>query len=333
MLAVLLAATTPHCGGQTIYFLLGEVPGHPTSRHESYVLPLSKPEDIAHARDLIARGQTGTNELIRSIVVARIARSRNDINRNYLDPKFPEWRWHVTEFVAFADFTAEVLDGYPSNMPALNTIGFWSYTVIRELGPTPLYLSLVARPGGFDVFRTGLGTNYIYRLETSPLVLGTNWLPVAGIEWSAGTNRWRINDPERSNAPQRFYRAVGQPAGIRASQSAQHRPRHVPADRLPESAATDARFPMAKEGAGPAGRRRAAGKRIWPTLVGRYRRTTGNTTTNHETHQGTLTQRGGPDGRGDVGGRGGQHSPLAIGCAAAKSLARVEPRGRGAADG
>jgi hypothetical protein len=73
-MAVLLSASNLSFG-QTIYFLVGLIPGLPASHHESYVLPLSKPEDIAHARDLIARGQTGTNELIRPLVGAKVARS------------------------------------------------------------------------------------------------------------------------------------------------------------------------------------------------------------------------------------------------------------------
>ena len=149
-------AAAPDALAGPVYFLVTELPGQET-HHDSYVLPLEDQADIAHARDLIARGaeQAGT-----SIAVAQIAVGADGINRDVLAPGEPLWNWHVTAFDGFADSTVEVLDGWPGDVardaPAwiANTngrIGFWSYTVTRELGaapvPVPLPAPLVG--GGF----------------------------------------------------------------------------------------------------------------------------------------------------------------------------------------
>jgi hypothetical protein len=123
-----------------IYFLVAEPNGiiHDDPGHgDSYVLPLTDPCDIAHARDLIINGKSAGQP----IVVASITCSPDCIN---------PWSWHVTEFLGFADMTPEILDGWPGfvdyNCTAWcnNTqsrIGFWRYTVVSELGYYPRHLS------------------------------------------------------------------------------------------------------------------------------------------------------------------------------------------------
>jgi hypothetical protein len=134
--ALALATATAH--GGTVYFLVAEPPGLVT-HGDSYVLPLTRPEDIAHARQLIAKGPKAGAP----IVVAAIAAGADGVNRDYLDPDAPEWSWHVTDFLGFADSAAEILDGWPeyveedvkgwiSNTDGM--IGFWDYTVVAELG-------------------------------------------------------------------------------------------------------------------------------------------------------------------------------------------------------
>lgn len=122
-----------HLRAETFYFLVAELPGI-DAHNDSYVLPLSEPNDIAHARDLINFGPSVGNE----IVVADVACGPDGINRNYLAEGQPMWCWHVTEFVAFADFTAEILDGWPGyvngHCDSFGTIGFWTYTVVAEIG-------------------------------------------------------------------------------------------------------------------------------------------------------------------------------------------------------
>ena len=133
-----------------VYFLVTELPAEEV-HHDSYVLPLEDAADIAHARDLIARGPAAAGA---SIAVAQIAGGSDGVNRNETAPGKPLWNWHVTGFESFADNTVEVLDGWPSFVEQdvdgwiANTngmIGFWSYTVTRELtgaNPVPLPMPL-----------------------------------------------------------------------------------------------------------------------------------------------------------------------------------------------
>jgi hypothetical protein len=127
---------------ESIYhFLVGEI--HPT-HYDSYVLALTDPADIAHARDLIHFGPDAAGE---AIVVAKVALGRDGINRNYVTPGAPLWSWHVAEFISFADTTAEILDGGPRFLgnykddpeySCCGIIGFWGYTVVAEF-PTGDY--------------------------------------------------------------------------------------------------------------------------------------------------------------------------------------------------
>src|SRR5262249_23943219 len=119
-------------------FLVAEWPGR-EFRHDTYVLPLSDPIAIGHARKLI---ECGPEEAGQPIVVARIVAGADGINRTYRDPDAPPWSWHVVEFVDFADATIEILAGGPSMVELdvegwiENThglVGFWSYTVVEEL--------------------------------------------------------------------------------------------------------------------------------------------------------------------------------------------------------
>ena len=127
--------------GETVYFLVADpTPGF----NDSYVLPLTDANDIAHARDLIAYGP-GIGQ---PIVMANIACGMNNINRDYLADGKPNWAWHVTSFINFADISAEIYDGYPGGVHSdcqwwiNNTggkIGFWGYTVVAELGTNPYH--------------------------------------------------------------------------------------------------------------------------------------------------------------------------------------------------
>jgi hypothetical protein len=121
---------------ESVRFLVDQINGHP--RHESYVLPLSDPAAIAHARKLIEFGASAGQP----IVVADVAHGANGINRNYAVPGAPPWTWHVSKFLWFADTTAEILDGWPGMLEngideplheTYTNIGFWSYSVVAEL--------------------------------------------------------------------------------------------------------------------------------------------------------------------------------------------------------
>ncbi len=125
-----------------IYFLVSEK--HPL-HNDSYILPLSKPEDIAKAR-LIINNPSSVSE---TIVVARIAKGSG--NGTYFNKDLvgggKRWSWYITEFASFAEVTAEILDGWPTDvennpdiwMPAgSGTIGFWDYTVSQEVNLSEL---------------------------------------------------------------------------------------------------------------------------------------------------------------------------------------------------
>lgn len=66
-----------------IYFLVGAFPA--TQPRDSAVIPLSRPEDIQHARDLIVKG------LDAGLAMAAVSLGcgQDGINRNYFDPTFP----------------------------------------------------------------------------------------------------------------------------------------------------------------------------------------------------------------------------------------------------
>lgn len=138
---VMVALPIQRAPGQPVHFLVAERPEF-ADHGDSYVLPLTDPDAIAHARALI----TAPPGDLSSIVIAHIAAGPDGINRDLLAPGEPPWSWHVTEFVEFADFAAEILDGWPTFVEEdvagwiANTngsIGFWSYTVIAELPPVP----------------------------------------------------------------------------------------------------------------------------------------------------------------------------------------------------
>jgi len=141
MVAVLLLGGTSDVDGETIFFLVGEFPGEEVHR-DSYVLALSDPGDIAHARRLIDEGP----RIDGAIVLAEISPGADGVNRDHRAAGAPPWSWHISRFLGFADFTIEILDGWPGfveqDVPGwmANTggqIGFWSYTVVEELTPVP----------------------------------------------------------------------------------------------------------------------------------------------------------------------------------------------------
>ncbi|MBI2826017.1 MAG: hypothetical protein HYX69_15135 [Planctomycetia bacterium] len=150
--ASLAAAVASHSPAATVYFRVAE-PSPFGGHRDSYVLPLSNPDDIAAARHIIAQGPLNVAD---RIVVARIAPGADGINRNLNSP-FQTWDWHVTDFLGFAELTAEIYDGWPTFVESdvagwmANTggiVGFWSYTVVSELAvPEPASMALFVMGG------------------------------------------------------------------------------------------------------------------------------------------------------------------------------------------
>lgn len=155
---LLLSAGSARAG--VVYFVVAEPPGV-AEAGDSFVLPLSADTDIAHARDLIARGADAAGA---SIVFAEISAGADGINRDVLAPGEPLWNWHVSAFEGFGDIGIELVDGNPTMVEEdvagwiLNTrrdesdtrghIGFWSYTVVSELDAVPSVPLPAAVPAG-----------------------------------------------------------------------------------------------------------------------------------------------------------------------------------------
>ena len=124
--------------GQTRYFLIGE---KRQSIGDSYILPLTTEKDISAALELLKQDLS----VRKKIVVAKIEKggiTDEYANKDLFDVTKRVWSWRVTEFLGFADNTVEILDGWPgyveSNLDKWmsNTngkIGFWNYTVLREV--------------------------------------------------------------------------------------------------------------------------------------------------------------------------------------------------------
>jgi hypothetical protein len=126
-----------------VYFQVAEI----TPTHgDSYILPLKDPAAIAQARELIQSGQT-------QIVVAEISKDENEnysINKDLKNNRV--WSWHVSGFLGFADNTIEIYDGWPEYVEenydewveitkgenGKGRIGFWNYTVVREISAAEL---------------------------------------------------------------------------------------------------------------------------------------------------------------------------------------------------
>ena len=129
----------------TVYFVVAERPG--AAEHgDSFVLPLSAEADIAHARDLIARGPDAAGA---SIVFAEIVAGADGVNRDVFAEGEPLWNWHVSALEGFGDGGIELVDGTPTLVEedvqgwivntrrtedsAVGHVGFWGYTVVAEL--------------------------------------------------------------------------------------------------------------------------------------------------------------------------------------------------------
>lgn len=76
-------SATNNSTNKTVYFLVSEIN---TKHHDSYILPLSNPDDIKHARDIIASpGSTSSK-----IVVAKIAKGSGNgtyVNKDLIGRK------------------------------------------------------------------------------------------------------------------------------------------------------------------------------------------------------------------------------------------------------
>lgn len=136
--------------GARIAFLVAEYPGQET-HGDSFVISIDAldTDRLQHARllvDWISSGANLDNAPDGRIVVSAVVAGADGVNRNWRAPGRPAWSWHPVGDVSFADSTIELIDGWPTfveqDVPGWmsNTngnIGFWSYTIVQELGVVP----------------------------------------------------------------------------------------------------------------------------------------------------------------------------------------------------
>jgi hypothetical protein len=143
LLAALSTFSVPS-SAETVWFEIGEIE---VERNQSFLVPLSDPEHIAHARALIRNGGRPSDDL-GGILIAQIRAGGDGFNRDLRDPEQRLWRWHVASVEGFSGLAIELCDGWPGfieeNPEAYiaNTGGamcLWGYTVKSELASAPLF--------------------------------------------------------------------------------------------------------------------------------------------------------------------------------------------------
>jgi len=80
--------------------------------HESYILPLTEPEDIAFARSLLSSSPPVGDW----VIAAEIEVCNDGSNRNHNVVGAPAWSWCVSKFLGFEDMRATDPVPAPSNM-------------------------------------------------------------------------------------------------------------------------------------------------------------------------------------------------------------------------
>lgn len=128
----------------TVFFLVSEMTAE---KGDSFILALADSADIAYARGIVADRDS---EELEKLVVAKVVRSKGNeehLNKDLL--RNTTWSWKISEFEGFYGSTIEILDGGPQDLqndmdwwidntsddPDYGVIGFWNYTVVREVTP------------------------------------------------------------------------------------------------------------------------------------------------------------------------------------------------------
>ena len=189
-LAALLLSLSCMATPAPVWFVVAEVqPEH----GDSFLVPLSDPEDIADARALIANGP---GDGVGSIVAALITAGGDGFNRDVQRSGAPLWSWHVSEFLGFPDVAIELCDGWPTFIEQdvdafiANTSGhvcFWGYTVVAELEQAPAFAIAEGLDGAwYDPSTPGQGL--FLDVLAAQQQLGAGWY--AFDPATPGTQRW-----------------------------------------------------------------------------------------------------------------------------------------------
>lgn len=120
-------------------------------RPQSYVVPVSDPQQIAAMRTFLARRAQG---LKRDAMVAslRLALGGDGVNRNYAEPGAPAWSWRVVSVLSVYQLRGNAIDA--SYIPSRDAAPSMMEQFLRgELGPWQINPNggVVAQPAPTDV--------------------------------------------------------------------------------------------------------------------------------------------------------------------------------------
>lgn len=188
-----LALDTASAQISTNFFLVAEPPSK-VVWGDSFVIALTNMAHTAHARDLIARGadQAGS-----PIIIANIAAGADGWNRNLRTDSAKAWSWHITGVTGFGDFTAEILDGWPTFVESdvqgwiQNTggqIGFWNYTVVAELPLKPRITSISVQSSQVELNIADLTPPFGVNVQSSTNLASRSWLTQTNFASGTMTN-------------------------------------------------------------------------------------------------------------------------------------------------
>ena len=104
----------------TVRFVVAERPS--LAEHgDSFVLPLTNPADVAHARALFELGPDVAGQ---PVVFAEVLPGGDGVNRDVLADGEPVWNWHVGAFEGFGDGGIELVDGWPASSKTTSRAGW-----------------------------------------------------------------------------------------------------------------------------------------------------------------------------------------------------------------
>lgn len=214
--------------GETILFLATPDPElYPPFAPDSAIIPLSHPDKIAHARELIVTGPNPGGEPNQPVVAGYIASGRDGINRDLLSPNKHEWSWHfIIGVVSFADAFVIEWDGWPTKIE--NNLNYYFdntgggvalgwHIISAELGPA-LELSIQQATDGMKLSWPDVSTNAVYTVASTDLVYtleakealdNSQWQPVPGVNWPTKSRELIVPSDATST---RFYRVRVEPA-------------------------------------------------------------------------------------------------------------------------
>jgi hypothetical protein len=202
-----ILVTALQLAAQPVYFLMEGIQGSPgpDGVPDSFLLPLTDPEQIAHAREIVEHGLEAERVLSQLVVQG----GADGINRDYRDPTLRPWSWHVVECRGFADVIIDIPGWFmwpeqleiaismrdPAEQLQWHSTNSTVHIPVRELGPEPLMVSAVASADHLDLHWSAPGTNYVYTVETAEGAGATNWTSWPGTDWPKRTHQWSIPGP------------------------------------------------------------------------------------------------------------------------------------------